>query len=60
MSEGFNLPHGAQDGDRLDAKLQRCCNGHEWDAAMLYELGGWYYMDEQGDECPECGEYSDG
>ena len=36
---------------------QRCCNGHSWEARMFWELGGWFYSDEDnGPYCPECGE----
>jgi len=33
-----------------------CSNcGHQWNARMFYELGGWFYKDDDEALCPECG-----
>lgn len=36
---------------------QKCPNGHTWKVVMDYELGGYFYYNEDEDPfCPECGE----
>ena len=39
-----------------DEVRQRCPAGHTWLAAMFYETGGWFYLDETQAYCPQCGQ----
>lgn len=53
-----NLPPGCSGDYRFDdAVPQNCANGHTWTAPMYFELGGWFYSDENaGPVCPVCGQ----
>ena len=42
-----------------DNVVHVCPNDHEWEVPMFYELGGWFYFDDDDQFCPECGEAGD-
>lgn len=57
MSFGWYYPPGAVTSRGPEVVPQSCKNGHEWEAEMFWELGAWYYCDEdQEARCPKCGE----
>ena len=40
---------------RPEALIQECPDGHEWEALVYWELGRWYFVDEDaGPVCPKC------
>lgn len=50
----------ASSGFRRDnAVPQSCWRGHRWTARMFFEWGGWFYVDENEGQCPECGAWDD-
>lgn len=56
MRSPSNLPPGGGFYRPPEMVKQKCPNGHVWETAMFFELGGWFYSDEdQGPICPECG-----
>lgn len=60
MSGGNNLPPGGGFTKHDEGVEQVCKNGHRWSASMHYELGGWFYDNEEHPEhgafCPTCDE----
>jgi hypothetical protein len=51
-----NLPPGGGFTQSSRQFKQHCENGHEWEAEFFFELGGWFYADEDRDGyCPVCG-----
>lgn len=51
-----NLPPGGGFYRGPEDVLQGCSNGHKWTTPMFFEMGGWFYCDEdKGPVCPVCG-----
>jgi hypothetical protein len=52
-----NLPPGGgfyRSGETICCK---CPNGHTWEAPAFFEMGGYFFVNEEtGPVCPECGE----
>lgn len=42
-------------GSRTLEDRHECVNGHVWYATMRRDLGGYIYLDEREELCPECG-----
>lgn len=57
LSLGFNLPSGIPSYSNEEIE-QECNNGHTWNAKMCFDMGAWFYINEDDDLCPECGELS--
>lgn len=53
-----NLPPGGgfyRGGEVIEC---RCIFGHTWNAPAYFELGGYFFVDEEaGPTCPVCAEY---
>jgi hypothetical protein len=50
-----NYPPGFHGGVQYDdGVLHRCPQcGKEWHAVMFYELGGWFYQNDDDAYCPD-------
>lgn len=56
-----NYPPGLNPTCSLELVEQKCHNcKNTWQAAMWFELGGWFYEAESDAFCPSCGHESDG
>lgn len=52
-NSGFNLPPGipSYQNEKME---QRCINDHRWNAEMYFDLGAWFFVNEDDDLCPYC------
>jgi len=51
---GFNLPSGIPSYQNEEME-QVCPNGHTWNTEMYFDMGAWFFVNEDDDMCPECG-----
>jgi hypothetical protein len=56
MGEMSNYPPGFSGGiESEDIIPLQCPNcAHLWPAPMFFELGGWFYYDDEDAFCPKC------
>lgn len=47
------------DGKLGQMVLHVCPLRHQWYAGLYFELGGWFYLDEDMAACPRCGDEAD-
>jgi len=39
--------------DDVPHKCPKC--GHKWNAPMMFDMGGWFYHNDDDAYCPKCG-----